>query len=474
MQEQNFDFLYIGVGGTGARVIESLVWLSFIGYFRREREVKFLLIDQDRENGNLIRAQETIKLYNELREKVNITNKERFAFFVTKFEDIYPRKSPFVPLSEGTFRDIISNERKKYEKLINFLYTNEQLNFDLKEGFRGLPAIGTLSVGKEIENNYQSIFGNINNNSRICICGSVFGGTGASILPILPGIIKRKEQGKEIKIMNIMVLPYFKVREGLEDKISPTGSSFPFKSVLAFDYHAYLNKKNFEGFEGADYACAIGLPDIFQMDSDEIEYSLGGSSQENPAHFIEALTIIFAKHLVDGFDEKIEEKSLYLIGLIEDNQHYIYNLYEDDKKEIRDLILRLDSGLLASVIISHFIEEDKNKNKKLLGKLFKEFEKYEPNVLTFAQSYIKYYFSVRYSLLSKSRRKYKGQMNYYQKKALEEIKKVLGKRFEHYLSNAYSKSETILDTYENLIKNIYGEIQKDNKIRQCLEKVERG
>lgn len=466
MQEQNFDFLYIGVGGTGARVMESLVWLSFLGYFRREREVKFLLIDQDRENGNLVRAQRTIGLYNELREKVNITNKERFAFFVTKFEDIYPRKSPFVPLSEGTFRDIISNERKKYEKLINFLYTNEQLNFDLKEGFRGLPAIGTLSIEKEIENNYKSIFGDINNNSRICICGSVFGGTGASILPILPGIIKRKEHGKEIKIMNIMVLPYFKVKEGLEDKISPTGSSFPFKSVLAFDYHAYLNKKNFEGFEGADYAGAIGLPDIFQMDSDEIEYSLGGSSQENPAHFIEALTIIFAKHLVDGFDEKIKEKSLYLIGLIEDNQHYIYNLYEDDKKEIRDLILRLDSGLLASVIISHFIKKD----KKLLIKLFKEFEKYEQNVLTFAENYIKYYFSVRYSLLSKSRRKYKGQIDKYQETALEELKKEFGKKFEHYLSNAYGKGKTILDTYENLIKNIYG----DNKIRQCLEKVERG
>jgi len=469
MQRQDFDFLYIGVGGTGARVMESLVWLSFIGYIKREREIKFLLIDQDRENGNLVRALRTIDLYNKLREKIKITNEKRFALFVTKFEDIYERRSPFVPISEGTFGDLVSKERKKYEKIIDFLYTTEQLNFDLKEGFRGLPSIGTLSITKEIEEKYQSIFGNLNNNSRVCICGSIFGGTGTSILPVLPEIIKKKEKskGREIKIMNIMVLPYFKVKEGEEDKISPTGSSFPFKSLLVFDYHAYLHKRNFEGFEGTDYAGVIGLPDIFQMDYDEIKYSIGGPSQENPAHFIETLSITFVKNLTE---KEIQEKKLFGIGLIEDDRHYIYNLYEDNEEDIRDLILRLDSGLLASVIISYFIK----KNEKLLQKLFTQFEKDKQIVLNFAENYIKYYFSVRYSLLSKSRRKYKGQIGDYQKFALEKIIRDFQKKFDHYLSKAYSKNKTILDTYENLIKNIYEEMKKNNKIKLCLESFERG
>jgi hypothetical protein len=464
-QRQNFDFLYIGVGGTGARVFESLIWLSFVGYINKESEIKFLLIDQDAENGNLKRARSTCNLYNQLRGKIKITNKQRFAFYVNKFEDIINKT--YVPISEGTFKQVISDEIRKYEKLIKFLFTNEQLNFDLKDGFRGLPAIGSVSVTKEFEENFKQIFGNLNNNTHIFICGSVFGGTGASMLPTLPRVIKGKENTKQFKIMNLMVLPYFKVEEGDEKEISPMGSSFPFKSTLAFDYHAYILGRDFEKFEGVDFAGAIGLPEIFQMDPEEIVYAQGGPKQENPAHFIEALSIIFIKNLLEG---KLEEDKLYYLGLIEDTEHYYYNLYDDDQEEIRNFILRLDAGLLASKITTYFIQ----KEEKLLGKLFTGIENQKDIVLKLAEHYITYYFSIRYSLLSKSKRKFKGRIDDYKNEALKEIDNEFLKKFDYYFSKAYSNGKTILDTYEYLIMDIYNEMRKENKIRKCLEKFERG
>ena len=59
------DSLYvIGIGGTGAKCLESIIHLSSVGLFT-DQPIHLLFVDADETNGNLERARGSLRIYQE-------------------------------------------------------------------------------------------------------------------------------------------------------------------------------------------------------------------------------------------------------------------------------------------------------------------------------------------------------------------------------------------------------------------------
>ena len=61
------SLIVIGFGGTGAKIVQSFIMMAGAGALKISRQVKILLVDQDRGNGNTTSADEAFKAYRDLR-----------------------------------------------------------------------------------------------------------------------------------------------------------------------------------------------------------------------------------------------------------------------------------------------------------------------------------------------------------------------------------------------------------------------
>ena len=86
---------YVGIGGTGARLLESIVRLCECGYIKADI-IRFLMIDSDVRNGNVTRTEDLIESYTNFR---NLLNKPESApLFKTELSKYGANKtSPFNP-----------------------------------------------------------------------------------------------------------------------------------------------------------------------------------------------------------------------------------------------------------------------------------------------------------------------------------------------------------------------------------------
>ncbi len=285
--------VFIGVGGTGARILEGIIYLSAIGFMgekdKNNNTLKVLLIDQDANNGNVNRTLKLLETYKKLID--NIKNLNDRAGFSINLE-------PFAGINLLTVID----ERGKV-KLIDFiddekrgiyevLFTNKELSMELNEGFRGLPTIGIVSFYQSFEkpfdvedkdetdnNNYKKLFTELRGH-RAVIGGSIFGGTGASGIPALG-----KRFRKVVETLGgIFLFPYFEFKsEPVEfsgETIKPVKSLFMLKALRAANY--YLDSKDFDYYNTVYF---LGLPEeeFIRVGI----YSEGGRYQENNPTFIE-------------------------------------------------------------------------------------------------------------------------------------------------------------------------------------------
>jgi len=455
-------FIYIGVGGTGARVFESLVYSSAIGLLKGN-EISYLLIDQDGNNGNLVRSKECANMYRDLTDGKNLTTSEAFTSKLISLSD-----ELIIPVNEKKFEDVIGyykNDDLKY--IYDVLYTEKERSFNLKDGFVGLPSVGSVGFLKskeELKKELEKKLGEKEN--RIIICGSVFGGTGASALSTLPKILKEIGGSSENnKVMNLIVLPYFKVEEGRgQYEVKPVPESFPIKATIAFKFYSEKSKEL-----KIDSSAYIGLFDELQVKVGN--FSPGGGKQENRAHFIELLAVVLAKKaFIDNpnpylNENKSEDKGKdevlgYAIALYrsekEEDNYYLFDFYNDD--ELRDVFIRLDAFLISGLLYKEYkdeiikvIDEKENIDEKL-SKFIKFINRFE-----------NYYFSIRFSMLSK---RITDNFDEYKEDAMDMIEIDNYSKFKR-----YARGKDIIQAFDNLFKAIYDDFsKKKNTLEESLRK----
>lgn len=340
----------LGIGGTGMRCIESFIHLCAMGMFD-DTNVHMLAMDTDKNNGNFTRLKDLKEAY----VKTKGVNKNQSAlkdtFFSAKLN--YYQFSPDYSKS-STFDSIYNYGDTKFTDpdkaaIADLLFTDEAKKFDLKHGYRAQTHLGSMlmyhSIIDEVKNNdrgdlkkfiQELVNASTSGSPRIFILGSVFGGTGASSIPIIPRAIRKAashiSDASDIErttfFGSTILTSYFSFQ-------SPSESERIAQKVIATSDKFSLNSQAAMMFYEADDTVKKTYQKFYMMGTEGIDWKpgkskdktiTGGQDQENDSHYIELLSA-FAAYDFFNCDEN------ELKGLKNDNKlEYLYRTFEDNGK----------------------------------------------------------------------------------------------------------------------------------------------
>ncbi|MCP4367385.1 MAG: hypothetical protein GY797_04605 [Deltaproteobacteria bacterium] len=177
---------FIGVGGTGQQI--ALAYQKFAYLCGYEESMELHILDSDGSEEGITR--------------------EFFADTVIRYD----------PIEDDTylFEDIfIRNPKGDVKKILNLLFNEKELSTRVSKGMYGNPSVGattfinslttydkkekdqqehysTTDKTKRTFDEFMNFIASIGDGSNVVVCGSLAGGTGAGILPILAKHIKEK------------------------------------------------------------------------------------------------------------------------------------------------------------------------------------------------------------------------------------------------------------------------------------------
>lgn len=320
----------IGIGGTGMRCLESFVHTCAMGMYD-DTEVEMLALDTDADNGNFKRLTELVNLYN----IVNGGKIKSDTFFSAKIKYYqfcpgYKHEDSFASLVNYTNLDTHRKEEEKTEDrrdptadFVDLFISPDVRNMSLKDGYRAQTQMGSLlmyyaieKAAYEAKNNLRSEGGfndlrdflsalNAGSRQPVFIFGSVFGGTGASSIPIIPlafnkAAAKISNSNRDIVADNyfgsIVLTNYFKFDvKGSLNEVVARSENFAVNSQAALMFYSedatvaatykrlyLLGRKSLE------------TRDVLDKDSGGSKGVTGGGGQRNPADYIELLAAFAA------------------------------------------------------------------------------------------------------------------------------------------------------------------------------------
>lgn len=352
------------IGGTGARVLRSLVHLLAAGVELPVRELIPIIIDPDKENGNVEQSIKLLNAYQEIRDKAHSAGSSFFNTSIRRLSEVVD--GDIAGLSNEFRAGAQTGERQTFKDFLEFdsmdaatrsllqlLYSERNnLQSDLSIGFKGNPHMGTVVLNKFQESaDFRAFVNMVSDNDRIFIVSSIFGGTGAAGFPLLVKNIRHPHSDyqskqatlKQLPLGALSMLPYF----GVESKPgSPIQNTFMGKTKAALSFY------------GDDLR---GINSLYYLGDDkqkEVDNQPGGASQQNRAHFAElvaALAVIdFAKMPQDKLKTNAEgialQPSFKEFGLLVDennpDQLSLRNLASSTRQQIGPHLIKMYYALL--------------------------------------------------------------------------------------------------------------------------------
>lgn len=307
------------IGGTGARVLRSLSMLLASGCEGTAvtSEIVPVILDYDTTNGDLEKTIKVLERYQKIHNAIyQPTDNDKTTFFGTPIKRIkdkvqedrnatginfHPKSGYNAYLQQDgdnrslTFDQFLglqtmtpANGSYETHQLLTSLYNDDpigsnstELYMDFVEGFLGCPNIGCMVsknfTGEKVAE-YQGVCSNFNvNTDKILIIGSVFGGTGASGIPMLLDALRKDARTTNAKISVLAMLPYYKIEK---DSNSPISSeTFMAKTKAAITAYELPNNVNGK----ADRLYYVGDSDMFKA----FPNHPGKATQKNKALFAE-------------------------------------------------------------------------------------------------------------------------------------------------------------------------------------------
>jgi hypothetical protein len=355
------------IGGTGSRVVKALTMLLASGVKIENTDTIIpIIIDPDSANGDLTRTVEILKLYKEIRDK---SYSDQTHFFKPKIASLDELDdSGFVSdnfrfdidgVKEQLFREFIGyNELDKNNKAFaSLLFSKANLDAEMEVGFKGNPNIGSVVLNKfKYSEFFRKFASHFEQEDRIFIISSIFGGTGAAGFPLILKNIRDAKHPvphhhflQNARIGAVTILPYFGVDKNEQTTID--SNTFVSKTKAALAYYA----RNVSGNRSINALYYIG-----DKVTNEQKGADGAADQKNKAHFIElaaALAIIDFMSIPDE-DMVISNGQTpnprYLeFGLQKESASIIFN---DLAKETAELIARplTKFSLFKSFMDNHY------------------------------------------------------------------------------------------------------------------------
>ena len=306
-------FLF-AIGGTGSRVLKSLLMLSAAGVRPldengkpvKDLEIVPVIIDPHKANEDLKRTEAYLNDYRDIRRKLYGNEPNADGFFANRIvtlREIMSNSS--VTLNDTFIFNLGAVENAKFREFIGFdtmneanqaltslLFANYQLENKMNIGFVGSPNIGSVALNEIKDSNEFKAFSNIfRQGDRIFFISSIFGGTGASGFPIMVKNIRQAANLEGIEnrdalsrapIGGLTVLPYFTLEGNKQDQRIAT-SDFIVKTQSALYYY----KNTLTGANDSNVNSIYYLGD--QVRSKPYLYDPGEHGQRNNAHLIELI-----------------------------------------------------------------------------------------------------------------------------------------------------------------------------------------
>lgn len=306
-QDSVQDSLYvIGIGGTGAKTIEAITQTAAVGLFS-PNPIKILFVDPDESNGNVERARISLNIYDNCYQLFRGSQRQ-CKWLQTPIKTYSPDIwSPFSKTSTNKNLGSIfsyNNLKQNYQglgHLFDVLYTQEEREANLDVGFRGRPAIGSaIMTGLDLENLDEEPWANLiqeikneagaGKSPKIFLCGSIFGGTGASGLPTLGRLLANKLDNDnlraKVKIACLFVLPYFSFTPSSnKEEVYASSDQFLLNTEAALRYYVTQAEESF------DSVYLLGNQNFSQY-----KFSIGKNTQRNAPHFLELYAALAARH----------------------------------------------------------------------------------------------------------------------------------------------------------------------------------
>lgn len=301
----------IGIGGSGAKCIEALVFLHSLGFFGKSR-LGVLIVDADANNGN---TQRTLTNLRRSADCQRVLGQGHTSFLAGEFRDY----GVWDPLSDTGTRNLdqIFNRQAmpaiapNLEFLYDALYSPEERQVLLDVGFRGRPPIGSAVMSRleasDVATGRNTAWGRLfddleadantaaSEHPTVHLFGSVFGGTGASGVPTIGNLINQQiNQYRHLVHLNATpLLPYFSFNKPEDDQqVYAETRSFALNTQAALQYFQEHAKDVF------DTIYLVG-----NQDQTPYSPSTGGTEQRNDAHFVE---LFAALSVADGLRQPIQ------------------------------------------------------------------------------------------------------------------------------------------------------------------------
>lgn len=319
--------ILIGVGGTGAKIVEAAMVMLAAGLGPKNLHVG--LVDQDLSNGNVARTKNLISNYREFKERwggatpSNVIDwrgdgrqAEGLALCRCDVTELFGDTALWCPGGDQTtLRNIIGqnlNERQKDLFDLLFMPGEEEQDLALGEGYRGRAHVGAAALIARLTDPQNPLTTTLSDlmaggggreQVNIFIAGSAFGGTGAAGFPTIARELHRIRTGKEfankghVAIGGALMLPYFGFAppDAEEKNLVVTTDELLPKAQLALEHYGNL----FASEQAFDRFYLLGWDRFFQLGYHEA----GNLEQCNPPLLPELFGAAAALDFLGGGEE---------------------------------------------------------------------------------------------------------------------------------------------------------------------------
>ena len=310
----------IGIGGTGMRCLESFIHTCACGMFD-DTEVHMLALDTDEYNGNFKRLQELQSYYQKLNGGDDKPKKDTFfsaSLHFYKFCPAYSGQSFEKQTNYGNTQ--LSGEKAVSDQLIDLFMDEDVRTMSLEHGYRAQTQMGSLLMyyaiqkaayeaqGGDKHQDFRKFIEKLaeGQNNPVFVFGSVFGGTGASSIPIIALALD--------KAANIMGHPHSITNSNyfgtiiLTNYFSFSTPNKPGERIIAKSDNFSINSQAALMFYNEDhtvkevykrmYILGRSNKELRNISDGNAPSDTGGEKQKNPADFIELMAALAVKDFV--------------------------------------------------------------------------------------------------------------------------------------------------------------------------------
>ena len=316
------------IGGTGIRVMKSVVMLLAAGMKTNGYEVVPVIIDPHLDLEEKKQLNSLIELYERIQHDSVRGGKQHTlpaldGFFATPVEsyeelngrenDIHTSFSEQRPFGEYLGLQNLSPDDIN-SLLVDTLFTRKSLNNRLSVGFKGNPNVGTVVLSNIMKGaDWMKAFtDSFQDGDRVFIISSIFGGTGASGYPLLEKTIREMKDSPILSgttMGAVSVQPYFSLKNPETTGSDIDSCSFITKTKAALSYY--------QDSVRSDYFYYIGDQRM------NTEYENNEEVQDDKAHFVELVAATALFDFLQQPDKDTKQKPTFMSRAIADDQQIL-------------------------------------------------------------------------------------------------------------------------------------------------------